>query len=136
VTTAGHGPGRARRWLFAALGAVSTGLAVLGAILPGVPTTIFLIIASYCFARSCPWIMDRVLALRIFAPYAPYVREGAPMPRRARIAAIGLMWLSVSISLAWLAYTGWLGWRSGAIIAGTALVGTAVILSVRRGDRA
>jgi len=45
--------GLARRWLLAGAGVVAVGLGGLGVFVPGLPTTIFLIIASYCFARSC-----------------------------------------------------------------------------------
>jgi uncharacterized protein len=126
---------RPRRWLFAALGGIATALAVVGAILPGVPTTIFLIVASYCFARSCPWIEERLLRSRLFAPYAPYVRQGASMPRRARIAAMLLMWVSVSASLAWLAYAGWLTWPAAAAMVASAIAGSVAILSVGRATR-
>ncbi len=120
------------RWLFASLGAVATALAVVGAILPGVPTTIFLIIASYCFTRSCPWLEERLLSHRLFAPYAVYVRRHEPMPRRARLVALLLMWASVSFSLAWLSYTGWLSPRSGAVIVGAALAGSVAVALVGR----
>lgn len=123
---------RPLRWLFASLGAVATALAVVGAILPGVPTTIFLIIASYCFTRSCPWLEERLLRHPLFAPYAVYVRRHEPMPRRARLMALLLMWTSVSISLAWLAHTGWLSPRSGAAIVGAALAGSVAVALVGR----
>jgi hypothetical protein len=123
---------RSRRWLLATLGVVSVGLAVVGAILPGMPATVFLIIASYCFARSCPWLEERLLRHRIFAPYLPYIRQGAPMPFHARVLALGLMWGSVSISLVGLARTGWRWPASGVALVGAAAAGTVAILLVRR----
>jgi uncharacterized protein len=123
---------RTRRWLFAGAGVLSVGLAVLGAILPGMPATVFLIIASYCFTRSCPWLEDRLLGHRIFAPYLPYVRQHAPMPRRARVVALLMMWGSVSMSLAALASAGRLAPWAAAAIVGAALTGTVAILRFRR----
>jgi hypothetical protein len=55
--------------LLAAAGLLCVGLGALGAVLPGLPTTIFLILASYCFTRSCPWLEERLLRTRLFAPY-------------------------------------------------------------------
>ncbi|NIV45392.1 MAG: DUF454 family protein [Gammaproteobacteria bacterium] len=47
-----------RRLLFAALGLICIGLAFLGALLPGLPTTIFLIAASYLLSRSFPALAE------------------------------------------------------------------------------
>ena len=77
-------------------------LAALGAVLPGLPTTIFLILASYFFARSCPWLEERLLRNRLFAPYMAWVDGRERMPRRAKATAIGTMWLAVVTSLALL----------------------------------
>jgi uncharacterized protein len=123
---------RPRRWLLAGVGLVSVGLAVLGAILPGMPTTVFLIIASYCFTRSCPWLEERLLGHRIFAPYLPYIRGGATMPFRARVIALLMMWGSVSMSLLAMARSGWLTPLTASVVVGAALAGTVAIVMFRR----
>ena len=42
-------------------GVISVGLAVLGAILPIMPTTVFLIMATACFAKSSPRMQKKLL---------------------------------------------------------------------------
>lgn len=124
-----------RRLLLAALGLLCVGLAVVGAVLPGLPTTIFLIAASYLFARSCPWLEERVLGLRLFRPFVPYVRGECAMPRRARFAALAMMWAAVAVSLVSLGLGGALrGWLAAAILA-AAFAGSYAILTFRRTSR-
>lgn len=124
---------RPLRWMFVVLGVASVGLAVVGAIVPGMPATVFLIVASYCFTRSCPWLEERLLSHRIFAPYLPYIRRDAPMPRRARVIAITAMWISIAMSLVALERAGWLSPVVAGGLLGSAVIGTIAILLVRRG---
>jgi uncharacterized protein len=42
------------RMIFGGLGWCAVALAIAGIIVPGLPTTLFVIAASYCFSRSSP----------------------------------------------------------------------------------
>jgi uncharacterized membrane protein YbaN (DUF454 family) len=123
----GRFKGNLRRWLLASAGVVSVGFGALGAVLPGLPTTIFLIIASYCFARSCPWLEQRLLRNRLFAPYMAWIDGREPMPRRAKAAAIAAVWTAVIVSLSLLYSGGQLPPWLAAVVTGAALIGTFAI---------
>ena len=89
---------RTRRVLLAAAGILLVGIGVVGAILPGLPTTIFLIGASWCFARSCPWLEERLLRARIFKPFRGYMEPDGHVSARAKGWSIAIMWTAITIS--------------------------------------
>ena len=95
-------PARSRlsRWLLAGLGTACVGLGALGVFLPGLPTTVFLIAASWCFARSCPWLEQRLLRVPLFAPLLGFLEPGARLPRRTLAKALVIMWLAIIASAA------------------------------------
>ena len=92
----------------------------IGVFVPGLPTTIFLIVASYCFARSCPWLEERLLRVPLFAPYMRFIDERRPMSTRARVVSITATWTSVLLSLAWLRASGRLSTALAVTIIGVA----------------
>ena len=124
-----------RRWAFAGIGVASVGLGWLGVFVPGLPTTIFLIIASYCFTRSCPWLEDRLLRVPLFAPYMKVLDEGRGMSRKAATSALLSMWSCVSVSLAVLYVAGRLAPWAAALIVLSAVAGTGMILLYARQPR-
>lgn len=95
-------PARSRlaRWLLAGLGTACVGLGALGVFLPGLPTTVFLIAASWCFARSCPWLEERLLRIPLFAPFLGFLEPGARVPRRTVTKALVVMWIAILASAA------------------------------------
>ena len=127
--------GSLRRWLLAGAGVLAVGLGGIGIFVPGLPTTIFLILASYCFARSCPWLEERLLRVPLFAPYMRFIDEGRPMSARARAVSITAMWTSVLLSLAWLRASGRLSAALAVTIVGIAGIGTLAVLRFRRAPR-
>ena len=118
-----------RRWVLAFVGVACVGLGALGAVVPGLPTTIFLLVASYCFARSCPWLEQRLLRTRLFAPYMAWVDGRQPMPRRAKAVAIASVWIAVGTSLGVLYSGGRLAPWLALVVALAALAGTVAIAS-------
>ena len=81
----------AARGLLLATGFVFVGLAAVGAVLPVLPTTPFLLVAAACFARSSPRFYRWLLENRVFGPLIRHWRDTRSIPRRAKLAAIVLI---------------------------------------------
>ena len=125
-----------RRLALTAAGTVFVGLGFLGAVLPVLPTTPFLLLAAWCFARSNPELGRRLLEHRLFRPYRPFLDGSKPVPARVRWITVGIVWAAVSLS-AWLLYSrDALPWWLAALIGAAALTGTIVILRFRRVKKA
>jgi hypothetical protein len=60
-------------------------------VVPGLPTTVFFIIAASCFARSSPRFERWVLNLPRVGPLVRDHRAGLGMPRRTKGWAVGMM---------------------------------------------
>lgn len=116
--------GRIVRGGWFALGWVAVGLGSLGVIVPGLPTTVFFIVAAACFSRSSPrfeqWVLDRPGVGPLVRDY----RAGLGMPRTAKVMAITSIAVVCSLS-AFLAVDAW--WLRG-IVLGVGAIGIAFIL--------
>lgn len=68
-------------------GSLSLGLGLIGIVLPLLPTTPFVILAAYCYARSSKRMHDWLLNHRIFGPLIDNWRRYGAIHRRAKIMA-------------------------------------------------
>lgn len=87
------------RLLLAAAGVLCVGLAAVGVFVPGLPTTVFLIMATFLFTRSCPWLEERLIRNRLFGPFLGYLDGSTPMPMKAKLATMCIMWAFVALSV-------------------------------------
>ena len=88
-----------RKVAWIALGLISVGVGAIGIIVPGLPTTVFFIIAAACFAKSSPRLERWVLDLPRIGPAVQRYRDGHGMPQRAKYWAIGMIVVFTTISI-------------------------------------
>ncbi len=89
------------RGLFAALGGLFTGLAVLGMFLPVLPTVPLLLVAAACFARSSRRLYRWLMEHQRYGPHLREWRHHRSIPYRAKRPALLLMAASFAFSI-WL----------------------------------
>ena len=89
------------RWLratYAGLGLLCVGLGAVGVVLPGWPTTVWLLVAAFFFARSSPRFYGWLMRHRLFGPLLRDVREGRGIPRRTKVMAVSMIVLFAGTS--------------------------------------
>ena len=96
------------RALLIACGTLSVALGVIGIFVPLMPTTVFLLLAAACYARSSDRFYQKLIGHRYLGVYIRNSREGRGMRRRDKIVTIALLWLSIGASIVWTAHALWL----------------------------
>ena len=76
------------------------GLAILGVVLPILPTTPFLLVAAACFAKSSPVMQRKLLANKTFGPLIHDWQKYRSIPRKAKRIAL----LTMILSVCWSAF--------------------------------
>lgn len=90
-----------KKTLWMGLGFLSLGMAYLGVILPGLPFSIFLVFAAYCFAKSSKKWHDWLYNHKYFGPFLTNWTQKKVFPTWAKYMMIAVM----SSSLAFLWFT-------------------------------
>ncbi len=92
----------AKRLAFVCVGVVCVTLAVSGALIPGVPTTPWVLLASYCFARSSDrldrWLRRAPVFGRIIADWEKYRGIRRPVKVLAVCTVVTVVTLSITLS--------------------------------------
>lgn len=120
------------RWALAAAGLGCFAVGGIAIFIPGLPTTVFLLIGSWCLTRSCPWLERKLLALPLFRPFLPYLQPGTPIPARARVVAMLAMWAAIGTSMYILSERSRLGPLLAITLCLAGVIGSVVILRFRR----
>ena len=85
--------------MWISLGSLFVGLGAIGVIVPGLPTTPFLILAAACYIRSSQRLYDWLISNKRFGPYLKDYREGKGIPRKAKRLAVVMIVVFVSFSV-------------------------------------
>ena len=85
--------------MWVSLGSLFVGLGAIGVIVPGLPTTPFLILAAACYIRSSQRLYDWLISNKRFGPYLKDYREGKGIPKKAKRLAVVMIVVFVSFSV-------------------------------------
>lgn len=93
-------PARTRfsRGAYAVSGCAFVGLGTLGIFLPVVPTTIFFILALWCFKKSNRRLESWLLNHRVVGPTLRDWEETGSVTARTKVIAITLLWVAIGVS--------------------------------------
>ncbi len=94
-------PHRSRlvRGLLWAAGSVSLVLGLIGVVLPGLPTTPFVLLAAACYAKASPRLHAWLLNHRLTGPMLRDWEAHRSLTKRNKLVAVGSMLLMVSFSI-------------------------------------
>jgi len=90
------------RIFFIILGLISVILAALGILLPGLPATPFLLLASYSFARSSKRMHDWLINNKVFGPILADFIDRKGIRLNIKILSIVMMWGMMLLSVFFL----------------------------------
>jgi len=88
------------RIFWGSLGGISVGLGTAGVVLPLLPTTPFMLLAAYCFARSSPRLEQWLLSHPRFGPVIADWRAHGAISGRGKVLSVGAIALAFALSLA------------------------------------
>jgi uncharacterized membrane protein YbaN (DUF454 family) len=96
-----------RRPLWLLLAWIALGLAILGVVLPGLPTTPFVLVAAWAASQASPTLHAWLLRHRLFGPTIRDWQRERAVQRRAKWAATLTMLLCAVVML-WVAPAKWI----------------------------
>ncbi len=90
---------RFMRVVWLSVGFFFVGIGLLGVVIPGLPTTPFMILAASCFARSSQRFYNWVVSNRVFGAQVRRFREGHGLTLRGKIISTSATVIFVGIAI-------------------------------------
>ena len=80
-----------KKYLWMGLGFLSLGMAYIGVVVPGIPFSIFLVFAAYCFAKSSPRMHAWIYNHKYFGPFLTNWTQKRVFPQKMKYAMVAVM---------------------------------------------
>lgn len=77
------------------MGCVAVALGAIGVVTPVLPTTPFLLLATFLFSRSSEKLNHALLRNKVFGKYLSSYFENKPVPISTKVVSIGFLWLGL-----------------------------------------
>lgn len=87
-----------KKILFATAGVICVILGAIGVVTPVLPTTPFLLLATFLFSRSSPKMNKLLLENKVFGKYLSNYFNNKPIPVREKIFSISFLWTGFGLT--------------------------------------
>jgi uncharacterized membrane protein YbaN (DUF454 family) len=85
--------------LYIILGSFSIFLGILGIIIPGLPTTPFMLLGAWFYLRSSEKLYNKLIKNKFLGKYIRKYYDNKAISLKTKIYSIVLMWIMISISV-------------------------------------
>lgn len=86
------------RWILLISGTILLAIGILGMFLPLLPTTIFFILAAWCYARSSEKFYHWLHNNKYFGKYLSNYRRGNGMTVKSKVISLSILWAGIGYS--------------------------------------
>jgi len=87
------------RWIFFISGILLTGIGILGMFLPLLPTTVFFILAAWCYARSSQRFYLWIHKNKYFGKYLSDYTQKKGLSIGSKVATLIILWAGILLSV-------------------------------------
>ena len=123
------------RIVYIILGTLSLALGIIGIIIPGLPTTPFLLLTAALYVKSSDKLYKRLISNKIVGPFIAEYQQKKGVTWIIKLFAIGSMWTMIAISTLFFIsvfYVRLIVWIAGLI--GTIVVAF-IVPTIKNSDR-
>jgi uncharacterized protein len=89
---------KVKKRLLVICGTFCVGLAIIGIVIPLLPTTPFLLLAAMCYMRGSQRLYHALLSNRVFGSYLKNYLECRAMSLKNKIWTLSLLWLVIILA--------------------------------------
>lgn len=97
-----------KRAVLIGVGSLALTLGLIGILVPLLPTTPFVLLATACFVGAWPAMHTRLAESAVFGPMIETGPEGRRLPRRTKIGALAFTLLSIGATVVFVVEAPWL----------------------------
>lgn len=113
--------------IFIFLGTLFVAIGVIGIFLPGLPTTTFLLIASFFYVRSSPKLYNWLINHKVLGKFISDYQKHKAISLKHKILSVTMMWFFIGISVIYFVEKDFIS----IILLSCGLIGTVIVLSIK-----
>lgn len=80
------------------LGTISLGLGIIGIVVPGLPTTPFILLTAWLYIKGSDKLHKWLISNKIFGKYILNFEKNKGMTMKSKIVSTAMMWTMITIS--------------------------------------